>query len=159
MGNNAIFNGSFSSIGSFSPIGNITTNQSSGIGLSNNSHTHNFPTLSTTSFYIDENCNYDKPFNTIEKDNCKILQYEVIGLNKSLITVNKNFINKTKVLNVEVYGKYIDDLTGWKNDIKIKLQVDYNIYNKVTWNINDGILNIILHEIINTEPDVVVEEE
>lgn len=100
----------------------------------------------------------DSPFNTIEKNNCKILQYELIGLNENHITIKKNFINKTKTLFLIVKGEYEDELTGWKNDINIKLEVDYSIYNKVSWSIQDGILNIILHEIPNEEPDVVLEK-
>lgn len=30
---------------------------------------------------------YDRPFNTVEKNNCKILQYKLIGLNENHITV------------------------------------------------------------------------
>ena len=100
----------------------------------------------------------DNPFSIVEKDNCKILQYELVGLNKHHITVQKEFVNKTKTLYVTVEGKYEDRLTGWKNDINIKLQVDYNLYNKVTWNIQDGILNVILHEIVNEEPEFIVNE-
>jgi hypothetical protein len=102
---------------------------------------------------------YDNPINTVEKDNKKIFQYELIGLNKNHITVKKDFVNKTKTLYITVEGKYEDEVTGWKNNINIKLGVDYNIYNKVSWNIKDGILNIILHEIKNDEPEVVLSEE
>ena len=101
---------------------------------------------------------YDRPFNTVEKNNCKILQYKLIGLNENHITVKKEFINKTKELFLIATGEYEDELTGWKNDINISLRIDYSIYNKVTWSIKDGILNIILHEIINEEPDVRLEK-
>lgn len=101
---------------------------------------------------------YDRPFITVEKNNCKILQYELIGLNENHITVKKEFINKTKELFLIVTGEYEDELTGWKNDINISLRIDYSIYNKVTWSVKDGILNIILHEIINEEPDVRLEK-
>jgi hypothetical protein len=111
--------------------------------------------LDTFSIFFD---NKDHPIKTIEKDNKKILQYELIGLNGSHITVKKNFVNKTKTLNVTVEGKYIDELTGFENEINIELPVDYNIYNKVTWKIADGILTIIFHEVINEVPDVKLSE-
>ncbi len=95
---------------------------------------------------------YDHPINTVEKDNKKYLQYELIGLNASHIKVNKQFVNKTKTLYVTVEGKYKDEVTGFENEINIKLDVDYKVYNKVTYKIEDGILTIVLHEIINDEP-------
>jgi hypothetical protein len=97
---------------------------------------------------------YDTPIKTIETDNKKYLQYELIGLNASHIKVNKQFINKTKTLYVTVEGKYKDEVTGFENEINIKLDVDYKIYDKVTYKIADGILTIILHEIKNDEPVV-----
>lgn len=95
---------------------------------------------------------YDHPIKTVEKDNKKYLQYELIGLNASHIKVNKQFVNKTKTLYVTVEGKYKDEVTGFENEINIKLDVDYKVYNKVTYKIEDGILTIVLHEIINDEP-------
>lgn len=95
---------------------------------------------------------YDTPIKTVEKDNKKYLQYELIGLNASHIKVNKQFVNKTKTLYVTVEGKYKDEVTGFENEINIKLDVDYKVYNKVTYKIEDGILTIVLHEIINDEP-------
>lgn len=95
---------------------------------------------------------YDHPIKTVEKDNKKYIQYELIGLNASHIKVNKQFVNKTKTLYVTVEGRYKDEVTGFENEINIKLDVDYKVYNKVTYKIEDGILTIVLHEIINDEP-------
>jgi hypothetical protein len=102
---------------------------------------------------------YDRPIKTVEKDNKKYLQYELIGLNGNHITVKKNFINKTKTLFVTVTGKYTNEVTGFENEINIKLDVDYNIYDKVTYEIADGILTLILHETINDEPNFKLEEK
>jgi len=100
------------------------------------------------------NNEYNNPINTIEKDNKKYLQYKLIGLNSKNIKVEKKFVNKTRELFVIVTGKFKDEVTGWENDININLRVDYRIYDEVTYNIQDGILTIILHEIINEEPEV-----
>lgn len=105
-------------------------------------------------YYASWDNTYDHPMKTVEKDNKKYLQYELIGINASNITVKKNFTNKTKTLFVTVEGKYKDEVTGFENEINIKLDVDYKIYDKVTYDLRDGILTIILHEIINDEPDV-----
>jgi len=101
---------------------------------------------------------FDHPIKEVEKNNCKYLQYELIGLNANHIKVNKQFINKTKKLFVTVEGKYKDEVTEFENEINIKLEVDYNIYSKVTWAIQDGILTIILHEIKNVEPEFTLKE-
>ena len=82
------------------------------------------------------------------------MQYELIGVNSKHIKVEKKFINKTRELFVIITGKFKDEVTGWENDININLRVDYKIYDKVTYNIQDGILTIVLHEIINEEPEV-----
>lgn len=129
--------------------------------LYDGSHTHgiSYATYNFNPYDITIDNSKDRPIQTIEKDNKKILQYELIGLNGNHIIVKKNFINKTKTLFVTVEGKYVDELTGFENKININLPVDYTIYNKVTYKIADGILTIILHEIINPESDVRLSEE
>lgn len=101
---------------------------------------------------------FDRPIHTVEKDNSKILLYELIGLNKEHIEVKKEFVNKTKQLYLTIKGEYKDEVTGWENDINIKLNIDYKIYDEVSWGIKDGILTITLYEICNEEPDVAVSE-
>lgn len=97
---------------------------------------------------------YDKPINVVEKDNKKILQYELIGLNESHINVKKEWVNKDRKLFLTVVGKFVDEVTEWKNEINIRLEVDYKTYEGIDWNVRDGILNIILEEHLNEEPDV-----
>ena len=102
--------------------------------------------------------NVMSPFKTIEKDNKKIILYKALGFNESNIDVEKEFINKTKEVYVTVKGKFENDLIGWKDELSIKFSVDYNIYNNVKWNIEDGILRIILEEIENEEPKVKIQK-
>lgn len=109
--------------------------------------------------FIDWDKVYNTPFNVVEKDNKKIMQYESIGLNSNHIDIEEKFINKTNIMHVSIKGKYEDELTGFKNKINIQLEVDGNIYNKVTWNVKNGILNVILHETKRTQPEVVQETE
>ena len=101
---------------------------------------------------------YDTPIYTIEKDNKKYLQYELIGLGKNHIKVEKKWVNKDRKMFIVVEGKYEDEETGWENDISINLEVDWRIYNKIEYSISNGILTIILHEKINDEPDIYVED-
>ena len=100
------------------------------------------------------NNQYDHPISTVEKDNKKYLQYELIGLNETHLKVQKKFINKSRELFITVKGEFKDEVTGWENEIKIELEVDWEEYNKVTWSVKDGILTIVLHEVINKEPEV-----
>ena len=99
---------------------------------------------------------YDTPIHTIEKDNKKYLQYELIGLGEEHINVTKKWVNKDRKMFVVVEGKYKDEITDWENEININLEVDWRIYNRIDHAIKNGILTIILHEIINPEPEVII---
>jgi hypothetical protein len=99
---------------------------------------------------------YDTPIHIVEKDNKKYLQYELIGLGKEHITIEKKWVNKDRKMFVVVEGKYKDEETGWENEININLEVDWRIYDKVEYSIKDGILTIVLFEILNEEPDVCI---
>lgn len=97
---------------------------------------------------------YDQPFNTIEKDNSKILQYKALGLSHVDLTVEKDFINKSKLLYLTVKGKVKSSYFNTEYVINIRLEIDYNIYDDICYYINDGILTVTLHEIINEEPKI-----
>lgn len=95
---------------------------------------------------------YDNPIHTVEKDNKKIMLYELIGLNKEHIKVETEFINKTKTTYLNITGEFVDELTGWKNEINIHERIDTDIYCGYETNIKDGILTVVLYETINHKP-------
>lgn len=97
---------------------------------------------------------YDHPINVVEKDNKKILQYELIGLNESHIEVKKEWVNKTRELFLVVVGKFTDEITGWENEINIREKIDWRIYDNIDWVIKDGILTVFLDEILHDQPFV-----
>ena len=100
----------------------------------------------------------DRPIVDIEKDRKRILQYELIGLSESDVTVEIETINKTKQTFMNVKGNYEDGQTGFKNDINIRLPIDRAIYANVTWKVSDGILTIVLFEVLNLIPFFGVEK-
>mgnify|MGYP000880629168 CR=1 FL=1 len=96
---------------------------------------------------------YDTPIETIERNCQKILQYELIGLGRDHIAIDTDLVNKTKELYLTEKGEFIDDLTGFENDINIRLKIDTDIYCSYDYKIENGILTIILFEKINNIPE------
>ncbi len=109
--------------------------------------------LILNSIYGEWGNDYDKPIHTIERTCQKILQYELIGLGKDHIIVTTEFINKTKELFLIVTGKFNDAMTGFENEINIRLQIDTNIYCSYDYKIENGLLTITLFEKINEVPE------
>ena len=97
--------------------------------------------------------NYDRPIKVVEQNLMKILQYELIGLSESNINVITDFINKTKEMYLIVKGDFKDELTGFENEINIRLKIDTDIYNTYNYKIENGLLTIILFEKINDVPE------
>lgn len=95
---------------------------------------------------------YDHPFNEIEKHRAKFLQYELIGIGEEDVKIETEFINKTKQIFLNVKGEIEDKITGWKNDINIHLEIDTSIYNSYSCKFNNGLLTIMLKEIVNEKP-------
>ena len=104
------------------------------------------------SIWYGSNNRYDTPIYTIEKDCTKIMLYELIGLSEEMLKIETEFINKTKETYININGEFEDKLTGWKNNINIHQRIDTEVYSYYDCNIKDGILTIILHEIINERP-------
>ena len=95
---------------------------------------------------------YDHPIKEVQKDNKRILQYELIGLSENDLTVKKEFLNRQKETYLNVTGSYKDELTEFENDISIHLYIDTDTYDSYDCHIENGILTITLYEIINEQP-------
>ena len=95
---------------------------------------------------------YDKPIVDKEIDGKRYLLYEAWGIPASEITYEKEFINKTKDMYLNVQGKAEDINLGFENNINVRLHVDTNIYDGFEVSIDDGMVKIILYEIKNEEP-------
>jgi hypothetical protein len=133
-------------------IGNI----SYGSSICNESVLSPFDTYSlTTNLYDTYNGinKYTKPIKTIEKNNSKILQYNICGMSDEDINVEKEFINKTKELFLNVTGEYEDEESEFKTSVNIHLPIDTKIYELYDFYVLDGLLTITLFEIENEEPE------
>ena len=95
---------------------------------------------------------HDHPIKEVQKDNKRILQYELIGLSENDLTVKKEFLNRQKETYLNVTGSYKDELTEFENDISIHLYIDTDTYDSYDCHIENGILTITLYEIINEQP-------
>lgn len=85
---------------------------------------------------------------TVEKDNKKIMAYNVAGIK---IKGEKVFDNKSKTMMLNFYGE--SDVLDRKLTFDKILTIDTDIYNKYDWYVNGGILYVILFEKINKEPE------
>ena len=85
---------------------------------------------------------------TVEKDNKKIMAYNVAGIK---IKGEKVFDNKSKTMMLNFYGE--SEVLDRKLTFDKILTIDTDIYNKYDWYVNGGILYVILFEKINKEPE------
>lgn len=94
---------------------------------------------------------YTTPFETIDKDNKRILLYRATGIDT--FEYEKEFVNRTKETFLNIKGE-CDWYDGtYKNSVNIHLAINTDVYNgyEVAW--ESGILVVTLYEIVNKEPE------
>ena len=99
--------------------------------------------------------NYNTPIRTTEKDNCKILVFNALGIPKERISYRTEFVNKSKELYLLVKGEVDFDEYDYKNGINIREKINTDIYDGYEITIGDGLIVIKLHEILNEKPVLV----
>lgn len=97
---------------------------------------------------------YDSPIHVFERDNMLCYFYEAIGISKDNLEITEEFINKTKEFYVKVKGQYFDCIAEWDNDLNVRIKVDSNIYDRYDVTAENGIIRVILYEIINERPNI-----
>lgn len=95
---------------------------------------------------------YDTPVVEKEVNNDKVLLYEAWGIPKDMITYETEFINKTKQTYLNIKGEFKNETFGFENDINVHLRIDTDVYDGYEVYVNDGLVTVILHEIINEAP-------
>lgn len=113
------------------------------------------PYYKTRIFEKEHECmfnDYDIPVVTKEINNSKVVLYEACGIPKENITYKTEFVNKTKQTYLNVIGKHEMLDLGFENNINIHLFIDTSIYDGYEVNIADGMVMIVLHEIMNEVP-------
>ena len=95
---------------------------------------------------------YNTPIRTIEKDNNKILVFNALGIPKENIEYKTEFVNKSKESYLVVQGNVeLVDL-NYENGINIRMRIDTDIYDGYDIYIENGLVFVRLHEIVNEAP-------
>ena len=95
---------------------------------------------------------YNAPIRTIEKDNNKILVFNALGIPRENIEYKTEFVNKSKESYLIVQGSIeLKDL-NYENGINIRMKIDTDIYDGYDVYIENGLVFVRLHEIVNEAP-------
>lgn len=99
---------------------------------------------------ITDTDNYTAAFRTAQAGTYKIYIYNALGIPKKNINYKTEFINRTKQTYLNIKGEYKD--IGFENKINVHLFINTDIYNKYEVQFQDGLIFVVLHEIINKKP-------
>ena len=95
---------------------------------------------------------YNTAIRTIEKDNNKILVFNALGIPRENIEYKTEFVNKSKESYLVVQGSVeLKDL-NYENGINIRMKIDTDIYDGYDVYIENGLVFVRLHEIVNEAP-------
>ena len=95
---------------------------------------------------------YNAPIRTIEKDNNKILVFNALGIPRENIEYKTEFVNKSKESYLVVQGNVELKDINYENGINIRMKIDTDIYDGYDVYIENGLVFVRLHEIINEAP-------
>ena len=95
---------------------------------------------------------YNQPIRTIEKDNNKVLVFNALGIPKENIEYKTEFVNKSKETYLTVHGSVeLADL-NYENGVNVRMKIDTDIYDGYDVIIENGLVFVRLHEIVNEAP-------
>lgn len=98
------------------------------------------------------NNEYNTAIRTIEKYNNKILVFNALGIPRENIDYKTEFVNKSKESYLVVQGNVeLKDL-NYENGINIRMKIDTDIYDGYDVYIENGLVLVRLHEIVNEAP-------
>ena len=95
---------------------------------------------------------YNTAIRTIEKDNNKILVFNALGIPRENIEYKTEFVNKSKESYLVVQGNVELKDINYENGINIRMKIDTDIYDGYDVYIENGLVFVRLHEIINEAP-------
>ena len=80
------------------------------------------------------------------------LIYRAEGIPKENIKYKTEFVNRSKETYLNINGEYKDEILDLDNKISIHLLINTDVYEGYEVVIRDGLVFVILHEIINEQP-------
>ena len=95
---------------------------------------------------------YNTAIRTIEKDNNKILVFNALGIPRENIEYKTEFVNKSKESYLVVQGNVELKDINYENGINIRMKIDTDIYDGYDVYIENGLVFVRLHEIVNEAP-------
>ena len=95
---------------------------------------------------------YNTAIRTIEKDNSKILVFNALGIPRENIEYKAEFVNKSKESYLVVQGSVELKDINYENGINIRMKIDTDIYDGYDVYIENGLVFVRLHEIVNEAP-------
>ena len=106
--------------------------------------------------------NYTAAYRVTQVGTDKIFVYNATGIPKENIKYETEFVNRTKETYLNINGNYKNEAIGFENEINVHLLIDTDVYDKYEVEFHDGLVIVVLHEIINKKPvleDVSSEKE
>lgn len=82
----------------------------------------------------------------------KIYIYNATGIPRENIKYETEFVNRTKETYLNITGEETIEVLDFRNKINVHLFIDTNIYDGYEVHIMNGLVHVILHEIINEQP-------
>lgn len=95
---------------------------------------------------------YTTPYKVKQNAMDKCYIYKAIGIPKEKIKYDTEFVNRTKETYLNIKGEYTDEMLELDNKINVHLNVDTDVYDGYEVHIKDGLVFVVLHEIINEQP-------
>lgn len=95
---------------------------------------------------------YNTAIRTIEKDNNKIFIFNALGIPKENIEYKTEFVNKSKESYLVIQGSVELTDFNYENGINVRMKIDTDIYDGYDVYIENGLVFVRLHEIINEAP-------
>ena len=121
--------------------------------------------LRSSNIFIDDLCeesfkkeymcmfdNHTAAYRVAQVGTDKIYIYNATGIPKENIKYETEFVNRTKETYLNITGEETIEGIDFHNEINVHLFIDTDIYNGYEVHVMNGLVHVILHEIINEKP-------